>query len=153
VIPPLDQTINETTQVSSEQSEGNDSDLPIGIPGGIEGGDKDSTGVGSFSGLAPAVNDEPQYIDVGVTEPVLIKRVEPGYPKAALISRIEGVVILEAIITKTGSVENLKTLRSDNAFLEKAAKEAVLQWKYKPAMLDGHPIKVYFTVTVTFHLR
>jgi protein TonB len=62
-------------------------------------------------------------------------------------------VILEAVITKTGTVEDVKVLRSLHPILDQAALNAVKQWKYQPAMLNNRPVKVYFTVTVKFTLR
>jgi len=92
-------------------------------------------------------------MSVNIIEPVLVRSVNPKYPLAAAIAHIEGIVIFEAIITRAGSVDQVKTLRADHPLLEKAARDAVLQWKYKPAMLQGQPVKVYFTVTVKFYLR
>ncbi|MCI0603649.1 energy transducer TonB [bacterium] len=60
--------------------------------------------------------------------------------------------MLEAVITKTGTVEEVKVLRSLHPVMDQAALNAVKQWKYKPAVLNGRPVKVYFTVTVTFRL-
>ena len=119
---------------------------PDGVLGGV--GDKPfgNDVVGEFS-------DEPVVITPDVQQPVLLKRVEPEYPRAAQITRSEGMVILEAVITKKGDVEGIRILRSDNSLLEKAAVDAVLQWKYKPATVQGRPVKVYFTVTVRFHMR
>ena len=66
---------------------------------------------------------------------------------------IQGIVILEAVITKTGTVEDVRVLRALHPILDQAAISAVKQWKYQPAMLNGRPVKVYFTVTVNFTLR
>jgi protein TonB len=82
----------------------------------------------------------------------LVKKVEPPYPEIARRSKLEGVVVLEAVITKTGSVEEVKVLRALHPVLDQAALNAVKQWKYEPAILNGKPVKVYFTVTVTFKL-
>jgi periplasmic protein TonB len=114
-----------------------------GVPGGVIGG----TGQG---GLGEEV---PMRMTAEVKQPELIKKVEPPYPEVARRSRLEGVVVLEAVITKTGSVEEVKVLRSLHPVLDAAATNAVKQWKYKPAILNGRPVKVYFTVTVTFKLQ
>ena len=149
-VPPLRQEV-ETSDVSNE-NEGPDSDWPIGDSHGIEGG---YPGAQDFAvlGTADVDSEEPQVVTVNMVEPVLIRRIEPEYPRIALMGHIQGIVILQAVITRSGSVEEVKTMRADYPVLEKAAKDAVLQWKYKPATLRGQPVKVYFTVTVTFHLK
>lgn len=141
-------------EVGNDGPEGTDPNAPpgegwtVGIPGGIGTGPI-HFGTG-FEGPAP---DLPRLITTGVEAPVLIRRVEPDYPRAARQMRLQGIVILEAVITKTGDVEQVKTLRADNILFERAATDAVLQWKYKPATVQGRPVKVYFTVTVTFRMR
>ena len=85
--------------------------------------------------------------------PIEVTRVKPQYPEAARKARMQGVVILEAIITKTGDVESVRVLRGLNPLLDSAAIRAVQQWKYKPATFNGRPVPVYLTVTVTFTLQ
>src|SRR5713226_7024293 len=65
----------------------------------------------------------------------------------------EGVVILGAIITASGNVDDVKVLKSVNPLLDAAATRAVQQWKYRPATLNGRAVRVYLTVTVTFNLH
>ena len=68
-------------------------------------------------------------------------------------ARMEGVIILEAIITADGNVEDVRVLKSVNPLLDASAVRAVQQWKYKPATLNGRSVRVYLTVTVTFRLN
>ncbi len=84
---------------------------------------------------------------------MLTSRIEPQYPEAARKARMEGVVILEAIITDQGTVEDVRVLKSVNPLLDASAVRAVQQWKYKPATLNGRAVRVYLTVTVTFRLN
>ena len=70
----------------------------------------------------------------------------------AIESRVTGVVILEATISESGTVENLRVLRS-HPLLERAAIEAVRQWRYTPTRLNGVPVPVIMTVTVNFVLQ
>lgn len=84
--------------------------------------------------------------------PKLLRRVEPGYSEAARKAGMEGVTILEAIVTADGNVEDVRVLKSVNLLLDASAVRAVQQWKYEPAKLDGNPIAVYLTVTTTFRL-
>ncbi len=96
-------------------------------------------------------DDEPIRIHTGVDKPIIIKRVEPRYPDVARAARVEGIVILEAIINKRGRVDSVKILRSI-PLLDSSAVEAVKQWRFKPAKINGVPVKCYFTLTVRFKL-
>jgi protein TonB len=79
----------------------------------------------------------------------LINKVQPTYPPLARQARIQGVVILEAVISKEGSIDDLKVI-SGHPLLQQAAVDAVRQWKYKPTTLNGEPVEVVTTITVTF---
>lgn len=81
----------------------------------------------------------------------LIHRVQPAYPALAKQARIQGSVVLRAIINREGVIENLQAM-SGPPMLEQAAIEAVKQWRYKPYLLDGEPIEVETQVTVNFSL-
>jgi protein TonB len=100
--------------------------------------------------MAKAAGDEPLVPGGEVSYPVLVHRVEPDYPRAAIATRSEGVVILEAIITASGAVEEVSLLKSANPLLDEAAARAVRQWSYRPATLNGRAVRVRLTVTVTF---
>src|ERR1700674_3729914 len=88
-------------------------------------------------------------ISQGVSQGLLIKRVQPKYPPAALAVRAQGAVQIEATINKEGNVTNLKVLSGD-AVLARAALEAVHQWRYKPYYLDGEPVEIQTQITVNF---
>jgi TonB family protein len=88
-------------------------------------------------------------ISQGVSQGLLIKRVQPKYPQAALAVRAQGAVQIEATINKEGSVTNLKVLSGDPV-LARAALEAVRQWRYKPYYLDGAPVEIQTQITVNF---
>jgi periplasmic protein TonB len=81
----------------------------------------------------------------------LIYRVDPRYPVLARQARIQGTVQLRAIISKTGTIENLVVV-SGHAMLVTAAVEAVKQWRYRPYLLNGEPIAVDTDITVNFML-
>jgi protein TonB len=81
----------------------------------------------------------------------LIHQTKPAYPPIAVAARVEGTVILAATISKTGSIENLRAT-SGPALLQKAALDAVETWRYQPYLLDGQPVEVETTVSVTFTL-
>ena len=87
----------------------------------------------------------------GVSTGLLLNRVPPIYPPVARQARIQGTVVLKAIINQTGDVVSLE-LVSDHPMLAPAAVDAVKQWKYKPYMLNGNAVVVETQVTVNFTL-
>lgn len=92
-----------------------------------------------------------------VTNPVLIQETKttPTYPELARVARLEGSVILQAIVKQDGSVGDIEVLRCTRPGLgfEDAAVEAVKTWQYKPALQNGKPVEVYFTIYVEFTLN
>jgi len=81
----------------------------------------------------------------------LIRRVEPKYPPLAISARIQGPVVLAAVISKAGTIENLKLI-SGHPMLVPAAIDAVSQWRYRPYILNGDVIEVETQITVNFVL-
>jgi protein TonB len=86
-----------------------------------------------------------------LAEANLIYRLQPTYPALARVAHIQGTVELHAIISKTGSIENL-TVIGGHAMLVNAALHAVRQWRYRPYLLNGEPIEVETDITVKFTL-
>jgi len=97
--------------------------------------------------LAPPVPAGPVRVAPG-QGPGLIKRVEPRYPPVAQAARMQGTVILDAVIRKDGTVGEITVLRSGNQIFDQAAIEALQQWRYTPG-----PYDVVLTVTVNFRLQ
>jgi protein TonB len=81
----------------------------------------------------------------------LIRRVAPVYPKLAITARIQGSVMLAAVISKAGTIENLQAL-SGPPMLVPAAIDAVSKWRYRPYILNSEPIEVETRITVNFVL-
>jgi len=81
----------------------------------------------------------------------LIQRVQPLYPPLARQARIQGQVILRAVIRRDGMIENLQVL-SGHPMLVQAAIDAVKQWRYRPYSLNGEPVEVETQVTLNFVL-
>lgn len=81
----------------------------------------------------------------------LIRRVQPVYPPLARNARVQGSVVLAAVISKAGTIENL-TLISGHPMLVPAALQAVSQWRYRPYILNGDAIEVDTQITVNFIL-
>ena len=125
-----------------------------GVEGGVAGGIPGGVPGGVVGGVPGGVVDEPP-IRIGgeVVPPELINRVQPVYPEIARKARVQGVVIIEAIIDKQGYVTESRVLRGLPMGVSEAAAAAIGRWKYKPAMLNGRPVAVYLTVTVTFTLQ
>jgi protein TonB len=79
----------------------------------------------------------------------VVSRVDPSYPLLAKQMKVQGAVILEALISKTGSIQGIQVL-SGPAILSEAAREAVKQWHFKPYYQDGRPVETEARVTVNF---
>ena len=77
----------------------------------------------------------------------------PVYPEPARQAYLQGMVVLESIITGTGCVKEAVVLSSVHPSLDYAALQAVSQWKFTPTLLDGVPVPVIMTVTVNFKLQ
>jgi protein TonB len=127
-----------------------------GVPGGVPGGSMGGV-IGGIIGqtattVVPKVQT-PQRVRVsqGVSEGLLIHKVQPTYPQLARQARISGTVVLQAAIGKDGSIQNLR-LVSGHPMLAPAAIEAVKQWKYRPYFLNGEPVEVDTQITVNFTL-
>jgi protein TonB len=88
----------------------------------------------------------------GVQAARLIHQVQPAYPPLARQVRIQGIVVLEAVISKEGSITSLRVV-SGHPLLTESALDAVKQWRYEPTLLNGDPVEVVTTVTVTFTMR
>ena len=91
----------------------------------------------------------------GVVLSNLISTVKPTYPRFAVITRTQGTVILEAVITREGTIDKsrLRVLSTASPLLTPAAIEAVEQWRYRPTLLSGKPVEVLTTITVNFSLN
>ena len=126
-----------------------------GVPGGVPGGSMGGVIGGIISSTPVAVPKvaTPQRIRVsaGVTAGNLVTQVKPQYPPLAKAARIQGTVVLAAVISKDGHIENLKVL-SGHPMLIQSAMEAVKQWRYKPYYLNGEPVEVDTQINVVFTL-
>ena len=128
---------------------------PMGPPGsGIGvGGPSATPGSGGGGGGAGPGGGGAVPLSGGMERPVLLVRVEPVFPAAARHARLTGRVAVQAVIGLDGSVESAEILRSSNPLFDAASLDAVRQWRYRPVVLDGRPVRVYFTVLVEFTLR
>jgi|HubBroStandDraft_1064217.scaffolds.fasta_scaffold00494_11 TonB family protein len=118
----------------------------------IAGGGNDGTLPG-LMGTTKAATPVLQTLNIsqGVSQGLLLKKVQPVYPSTSLRLRTEGVVDLLATISKNGNISAVKILKGDPQ-LARAAADAVKQWKYKPYLLNGEPVEIQTQVSVTFKL-
>jgi TonB family protein len=94
----------------------------------------------------------PVRLGANIKAPVKVRDVKPVYPAEAQVNRIQGVVILEAIIDTDGTIAAARVLKSIPE-LDEAALDAVRQWKFTPTLLNGSPIGLVMTTTVNFTLQ
>ncbi len=103
---------------------------------------------------ASAFGSSPQQVQIsqGISQGLLISKVQPSYPPLARQARVQGTVVLKALIGKDGTVQNL-TVISGHPMLTQSAIAAVKQWVYKPYLLNGKPVLVETTINVNFMLN
>jgi protein TonB len=131
-----------TDLVPGSVGEGSD----IGIPGGV-------------GQTEPSWSPPPEYVEQvlrlapEMTPPRAIVLTQPIYPEVARKARRQGTVIVEAVIDRAGYVVDARILREVGLGCGDAAVNAIRTWRYAPALLNGRPVSVYLTVTVSFQLN
>ena len=100
-----------------------------------------------------ANKSRPLRVDGGVLPPRKVYAPWPPYTEGARKSRIQGVVILEAIIDAMGNVTDVKVLKGLPEGLTDSAVASIREWKFKPAMLEGRPVPVFFNLSIKFSLQ
>jgi TonB family protein len=119
-----------------------------GSGGGVGSGKGAGAGPGSGGGFGGGV----YRIGGGVSQPSIIKKVEPEYSEDARKAKWQGTVKLTVVIDETGHARDIKVDKQLGLGLDAKAIEAVEKWLFKPGMKDGKPVAVYATIEVTFHL-
>lgn len=138
--------------IASEQSL-----LPVEVVGMGEGsgdGIKAMTNILNDSAARPIVKQvtfKRATVSSGVMQGFILSKSTPIYPAIARAAHVSGKVVLQATISKTGSIENLRVI-SGPPMLQQSAMEAVRTWKYKPYLLNGEPVEVETEVNVVFNL-
>jgi protein TonB len=99
------------------------------------------------------VDDVPIYLRAGITRPEILDRTEPRYTELARRSNVQGTVIVEAVIDEQGRVRDVKVLKGLPLGLDQSAVDAVRRWLFRPAMMGDRPVKVFYSLTVTFRIR
>jgi|SRR5688572_9841975 len=128
-----------------------------GVPGGVEGGVPGGIVGGVVSGLPEPPPPPPAPPPGGLVRiigdiqpPALLHRVEPIYPPAAVIARLQGLVILEALVDRDGTVAEVRVVRSAGSVLDREALIAVRQWRYAPFMQNGQRERFVLRVMLSF---
>src|ERR1039458_344714 len=130
-----------------------------GVPGGIPGGQLGGV-IGSVISSTNSLSAVPRFVPAtptririsqGVAKGLLIQRVGRACPTLPRAARVQGDVILSAVIDINGQITTLQ-LVSGHPMLVPAAIAAVKQWRYKPYLLNGQPVEVETTITVIFSL-
>jgi periplasmic protein TonB len=151
-IPPKVAIINEVEappQVSYSTGPGVEGSTGDGEEEGVRKGS--GSGTPAVAPLPPPVPNVHTFRTSSILEGSLIRRVQPAYPPLARSVRVQGAVVLAALIGKEGMIENLR-LVSGHPMLVPAAIAAVSQWRYKPYILNGEAIEVETQITVNFIL-
>jgi len=140
---------------------------PQGVPGPPSAGPGNGYGIGTGNGRGVGSGNGPGVgpgdgggfgggifkVGGGVSEPKIIKKVDPQYSEEARKARYQGTVVLEAVVQKDGSVQIVRVVRSLGFGLDEKAIEALRQWKFSPAKQNGVPVAVSLNIEVNFNLR
>jgi len=145
--------------------------LNIGDPNGVvappSSGFGDGGGIGDGKGRGVGIGEGPgaikgsgsgccegtYQVGGGVSAPVVIRRIDPEYSEEARKARYQGVVMLQALVRKDGTVDVLNLVRSLGFGLDQNAIDALKQWRFRPAMMNGKPVDVRINVEVSFNIR
>jgi protein TonB len=159
----VDNTVREPIQIRKGVAEIHDQSFPepmvdsgFAVPGGTGLG-RGITQILPLFPLPPRPSPPPPaatrpiQVSGGVSQGFLIQQVRPAYPAPAIAARVQGPVVLNALISRGGTIENLR-LVSGHPMLVQAALEAVRQWRYRPYLLNGEPVEVETQITVNFTL-
>jgi protein TonB len=116
------------------------------------GGENNPFGSQSQHPVVRAQIRGPVRVSGMVVEGLLVQKTMPVYPAIARATRTQGTVVLQATISRNGTIENLR-VASGPAMLQQAAMDAVSSWRYRPYLLSGEPVEVETTVNVVFKLQ
>jgi periplasmic protein TonB len=133
----------------ASQGRGGGSGFGAGLGGGLGSGHGVGNGPGSGGGYGGGV----MSVGGGVSAPVVIRSVEPEFTQEARAANFQGAVSIQLIVDAQGDPQNVHVIRHAGMGLDEKAVEAVRQYRFKPAMYEGHPVAVQLVVEVDFHLH
>jgi protein TonB len=144
----------DTLTPDTDVAPANPGQTPGGSMLGVVNGIESLESLAAIEPVRPPSSPPPAPVRLhrGIEPPKKIADVPPAYPSIARTARVEGIVVLEAVIDARGNVASVEVLRS-NAMLDQAAVDAVRRWQYAPALLNGEPVPVIVTITVRFQLK
>lgn len=139
-----------------KQFEGPEASAPGGLLAMDPGSDPGIAASDAFRGrqhatVAPEPPKGPVRVPSTIVAGLLLNKTIPHYPPIAVAAHIDGTVVLQAVISATGAIENLHVV-SGPPMLQRAALDAVSNWRYRPYLLNGRPVEVETTVNVIFTL-
>jgi len=143
---PESDPVAEGLELPGDGTQGDPNGSRFGVPGGAGDGDGEA---GPWDG--PGV--DPLELTGDMVRPVLLEKVSPTYPRVARQAGLGGRVTVRAVIAHDGSVESVEVFSSTNPLFNDAAVEAVRKWRYRPALMNGRPVRVFFSVVVDFLVR
>lgn len=119
--------------------------------GGGQAGSRDGVpgGVGDTASV-PEPATEIYRVGSGVSQPIVIHRVQPVYPPLALRAHMQGSVTVQCIVNRSGEIRDVAVIRSSFGAFEQSAVDAVRRWRFTPGMLAGKPVDTIFELTVNF---
>jgi len=133
----------------ASQGRGGGSGFGAGLGGGLGAGHGVGNGAGSGGGYGGGV----MSVGGGVSAPVVVHSVEPEFTAEARAANFQGGVSIQLIVDAQGNPQNVHVIRHLGMGLDDKAIEAVRQYKFKPAMYEGHPVAVQLVIEVDFHLH
>ena len=137
-------TVPEGPEGPGDGTQGDPTGSPLGTLLGTGEGD---------AGPGDGPGGDPLEVTGDMVRPVLLEKFAPDYPRVARQAGLGGRVTVLAVIAPDGSVESVEVLSSTNRLFNEAAVEAVRKWRYRPALMNGRPVRVYFSVVVDFLVR
>lgn len=142
--------LTDSVQVKlASQGSGSGSGFGHGFGGGLGAGHGVGAGPGSGGGYGGGV----MSVGGGVSAPVVIHSIDPEFTEQARLTNFQGTVVLQLIVDTDGNPQNVHVTRHLGLGLDEKAIEAVRQYKFRPAMYQGHPVAVQIVVDVDFHLH
>jgi protein TonB len=152
-VPVVEETGTDQDAVPGGMPGGVPGGRPGGVPGGVSGGVDGGVPGGIPGGQPGGTGTGPLRVGGNVKPPVAVLRVDPIYTEVARRARVQGIVIIEAVIDRQGNVTEAHVLKPLPFGLDAAALQAVKQWKFRPGTLNGQPVPVYYNLTVNFRIE
>jgi len=140
---------------------GTDANVPAGLAGAeraspepppISSPPADSSSLNAVLGASVSVPELSAPVSQGVSGGRLLRQVKPVYPAQAQSMRLEGAVVVEAMVREDGTVGDVKVVEGPSE-LAQAVVDAVKNWRYEPTLLDGRPTRIERKITINFRLQ